>query len=120
FQVNQAAWDKLPGDYKAIFEAAVMTAHLRMLTQYDAANGETLERLVMGGTKLMPYGPDVIQAARKATFELLEESASKDPTFRDIYDRWQIFRDRVYKWNRVNEWSFASFAAHLPSQTPIS
>lgn len=111
FQVNQAAWDQLPADYKAVFEAATLTAHLRMLTQYDAVNGEALERLSLGGTKLTPYSQDLIQSARKVAFELLEQNASKDATYKEVYQQWKGFRDRIYQWNRINEWSFASFAA---------
>lgn len=116
FQVNRSAWASLPADYKAIFEAATLTAHLRMLTQYDAANGEALERLVLGGTQLIPYSPDVVESARKATFDLLEETASQEPSFGQVYQQWKSFRDRVYKWNRVNEWSFANFTSSVSSQ----
>lgn len=113
FQVNQAAWEKLPSDYQSIFQAATLTAHLRMLTQYDAANGQALERLITSGTKLLPYSKDVIQAAQKSTLELLEDYASKETSFREIYQQWKLFRDRVYRWNRVNEWSFATLSTDL-------
>jgi TRAP-type mannitol/chloroaromatic compound transport system substrate-binding protein len=40
---------------------------------------------------------------------LLEENASKDATFKEVYDQWSAFRDEVRAWNAVNELSFASY-----------
>ncbi|MEO0936407.1 MAG: ABC transporter substrate-binding protein, partial [Cyanobacteria bacterium J06641_2] len=51
----------------------------------------------------------ILQAAQKATVEELEASASKDATFKKVYEQWKGFRDKLYNWNRVNEYSFANF-----------
>jgi len=58
-----------------------------------------------------------MQAAQKAAFELYEQSASQDGTFRQIYEDWQKFRDQVYGWNRINELSFSNFALGSSTQT---
>jgi TRAP-type mannitol/chloroaromatic compound transport system substrate-binding protein len=80
------------------------------LAQYDALNGEALQRLIQGGTKLIPYSKEVMQAGQKAATDLLEENAAKDATFKQIYQQWSNFRQQVYRWNQVNELSFTSFA----------
>jgi TRAP-type mannitol/chloroaromatic compound transport system substrate-binding protein len=51
-----------------------------------------------------------MQAAQKASFDLYEANAAKDATFKQVYQQWQKFREQVYKWNQVNELSFANFA----------
>jgi TRAP-type mannitol/chloroaromatic compound transport system substrate-binding protein len=108
--VNQAEWNKLPSDYQAIFQTAAAEANLKTLARYNAVNGEILERFLLGGTKLMPFSPEILDTARKTAFELYEEIASQDATFRDVYSQWQAFREQLFEWNRVSTLSFTDFA----------
>ncbi|MGQ4646517.1 TRAP transporter substrate-binding protein DctP [Lyngbya aestuarii] len=113
-QVNRSAWEKLPKDYQEIFKTATWDANLNMLSQYEALNREALGRLVAGGTKLIPYSTEILQAARKASFDLYEENAGKEAAFKQVYDQWQSFREQIYKWNQVNELSFGNFVVSEP------
>ena len=107
--VNRAAWDKLPKEYQEILKSAATDANMDNLAQYNALNGAALERLVKGGTRLTPYTKEIMQAAQKATTDLLSENAAKDATFKQIYQQWSAFRTQVYRWNEINELSFTSF-----------
>ena len=107
--VNLKEWEKLPKEYQEVLKTATNEANVKMLSQYDARNGEALARLVAGGTKLIPYSQDILQAAQKASFDLLDENADKDATFKQVYEQWKTFREKIYNWNRVNELSFANF-----------
>ncbi len=109
-QVNQSAWDKLPQEYQDAFRTASYEANLNMLAQYDALNRQALKRLQTGGTQLTAYSPEIVQAAEKASFDLYEENASKDATFKSVYEGWKAFREEIFTWNRVNELSYSSFA----------
>lgn len=108
-QVNRSAWDKLPKEYQEIFKTAAMEANLNMLAQYDALNGAALEELQQQGTQLRAYSTEIMQAAQKAAFEIYEENASQDATFKEIYQQWKDFRDQVSDWNQINELSFSRF-----------
>jgi TRAP-type mannitol/chloroaromatic compound transport system substrate-binding protein len=108
--VNQAEWNKLPSDYQAIFQTAAAEANLKTLARYNAVNGEILERFLLGGTKLMPFSSEILDTARKTAFELYEEIASQDATFRDVYRQWQAFRHQLFEWSRVSTLSFTKFA----------
>jgi TRAP-type mannitol/chloroaromatic compound transport system substrate-binding protein len=109
-QVNRAEWDKLPKEYQEIFQEAARDANLNMLAQYDTLNREALERLVSGGTQLIAYSQEILQAAQEAAFELYEENAAQDATFKEIYEQWRGFREQIYEWHQINELSFANFA----------
>ena len=109
-QVNLAEWQKLPKEYQEIFKTAAMEANLNMLSLYDSLNRQALERLLAGGTKLITYSPEIMQAAQKASFELYEQNAAKDPVFKQVYEQWKSFREEIYKWNQINELSFDNFA----------
>jgi TRAP-type mannitol/chloroaromatic compound transport system substrate-binding protein len=107
--VNVNAWNKLPKEYQEIFKTAAVEANVNMFTKYDALNGEAMTRLVAGGTKLTPYSQEIMQAAQKASFDIYEENASKDATFKQIYEGWKKFRQEIYTWNKTNELSYANF-----------
>ncbi len=109
-QVNLNEWNKLPKEYQEIFKSAAYQANISMLAQYDALNGAALTELIASGTELRPYSQEILQAAQKAAFEFYEEKASQDATFKEVYEQWKKFREKIYKWNAINELSFAQFA----------
>ena len=108
--VNQKAWSKLPSAYQAMFSTACYEANLTMLSRYDTLNGAALQRLLAGGTELVAYDEDILKAARDAAFQLYNDTAAKDAGFRDLFQQWQRFRQELYSWNKVNQFSFARFS----------
>lgn len=108
-QVNLQAWEQLPTEYQEILKTAAYEANINMLAKYDALNGAALKRLVDKGVQLTPYSNEIMQAAEAAAFEIYEQDASNDATFREVYDNWRTFRDSVYDWNQINELSFSQY-----------
>ena len=108
-QVNKTKWEQLPVEYQEIFKTAAMEANLNMLSKYDALNRESLKKILASGTKLTPYSPEILVAARKAAFDFYEESASQDATFKKVYEQWNQFRTSVSDWNKINEFSYSNF-----------
>ena len=108
-QVNLQAWEALPPEYQEALRTATYEANINMLSQYDALNGAALKRLVAKGVTLVPYSNEILQAAEQATIAILEQDASNDATFKEVYDNWKVFREEVYGWNRVNELSFYQY-----------
>ena len=43
-------------------------------------------------------------------FDQYEELATKNPSFKKIYDAWKPFRDEQYLWFRVAELTYENFA----------
>ena len=107
--INQQQWQQLPKAYQQILQSAAAEANLTTLASFDAANGSALQRLVAAGVELKAYSLDILKAAHAATFELLNETANQDETFKEIYDQWRLFRRQVFQWNQVNELSLESF-----------
>ncbi|HIK30359.1 MAG TPA: TRAP transporter substrate-binding protein [Oscillatoriales cyanobacterium M59_W2019_021] len=108
--VNRAQWERLPKEYQEAFKTATYEANATMLAQYEARNGEALKRLVAGGTKLTAYSKEILQTAQKTAFELYEEKAAQNPSFKAIYEPWKAFREQIYQWDKLNELSFNNFA----------
>lgn len=108
-QINLDEWNKLPVSYQAAIRAAAGEINVTMAAQYDAVNGEALERLVAGGVKLLAYSDEILQAAYEKTFEIYEAKAAEDAEFKVIYEKWMEFRSRVQKWNFTNELGLLKF-----------
>jgi TRAP-type mannitol/chloroaromatic compound transport system substrate-binding protein len=104
------AWNKLPKEYQEVLKTAAYEANMNMLAQYDALNREAIARLIAGGTQLTPYSKEIMQAAQKASFDLYEENANKNNTFKQVYEQWKQFREQLYQCNKINELSFSDFA----------
>jgi TRAP-type mannitol/chloroaromatic compound transport system substrate-binding protein len=109
-QINLKAWQGLPPEYQAAIETAAKESNLTMLARYDARNNEALQRLIQSGVQLRAYSQEILEAAEKASIELMDEFAAKDADFKAIYADWQQFRERIYAWNNINEASFTRHA----------
>jgi TRAP-type mannitol/chloroaromatic compound transport system substrate-binding protein len=116
--VNIKKWQELPKDYQAALEAASAEANVHMLAEYDAKNAEALKKLVASGAQLRAFPREVMTAAYKAAFELYDEIAAKNPTFKKIFDSWSKFRDEQYLWFRVAESTFENFVYSVGAQAP--
>jgi TRAP-type mannitol/chloroaromatic compound transport system substrate-binding protein len=110
FMVNRQAWDRLPSSYQQAFEVATVYAMNGTQTIYDRQNPAALERLVAGGTQLRKYPDDIMEAARTATRDLLEQHAARDAAYRRVYDSFRDFRDASYRWFGTAEQEFARFS----------
>lgn len=110
-QVNKSQWDKLPQEYQEVLKTAAMEANLNMLSQYDALNRDALTRLLDGGTQLVAYSQEILNAAQEAAFAIYEENAAENSSFKEIYQQWNEFRSLISQWNKINELSFANFVS---------
>jgi TRAP-type mannitol/chloroaromatic compound transport system substrate-binding protein len=107
--INAEKWNALPPMYQAVLEAACMEVNNITQAKYDADNPAALKRLVAAGAELRPFSRDVLQAAYKASFEVYDEIAAKNPKFKKVYESWKAFRTDEYLWFRVAEQPFESF-----------
>ncbi|HEY2863833.1 MAG TPA: TRAP transporter substrate-binding protein [Casimicrobiaceae bacterium] len=107
--VNLKAWEALPKDYQAIFEAACYEANMDMTAKYDSLNPAALKRLIGNGVKLQPFSNEILAACYKATTETYDEIAAKNAKFKKIYEPWKAFRAEQVSWFAVTENRFDNF-----------
>ncbi|MDM0065447.1 TRAP transporter substrate-binding protein [Variovorax sp. J31P207] len=101
--VNDKAWAALPPAYKAAFECAANEQTTKMLADYDARNPEALKKLIGQGAKLAYFPKPVMEAAFKASAELLAELSEKNPDFKAVLPQWTKSRRDQASWFRVAE-----------------
>jgi TRAP-type mannitol/chloroaromatic compound transport system substrate-binding protein len=107
--VNQKAFDALTPEYKAIVESAAAYAHTDMQAKYDARNPGALRQLVAGGTKLVRFPKDVMDAAFKEAIALYADISAKNPNWKKVYDDYAKFRADQNLWFRFTESGFDDF-----------
>jgi TRAP-type mannitol/chloroaromatic compound transport system substrate-binding protein len=107
--INKDKFKELPPSYQAALEAACYETNVWMQAKYDAENPAALRRLVANGAELRPFSREIMQSAYKASFEVYEELAAKNPKFKKIYESWKAFREDEFLWFRVCEHSYENF-----------
>src|SRR5215204_7326976 len=101
FFFNLQKWNELPKNYKAIVQAAAAYAHSDMQAKYDTRNPAAFRRLFGAGAQLRPFTQETMEAAFKASNELLDEISAKNADFKKIYDSMRAFRNEEYLWFQV-------------------
>lgn len=106
---DKKKFDSLPPPYQAAIRAAAAMSNADMLARYDAANPAALRKIVIGGAQLRPFPQDVLEAAYKATNDVLREIGDGNPRFRKQLDTLLAFRNEQYLWWQVSEYTFDNF-----------
>ena len=81
-----------------------------MQARYDAQNPAALQRLLAQGVQLRRFSDDILKAAQTTTFEMLEEEAAKDATYRNLFEAWKKAREEQFRWFGTAELAYAEFA----------
>ena len=110
FYVNQDEYNKLPVVYQEAISTASIAASTAMQSSYDAKNPAAFSRLLDAGVQLRPFSDEIMQAAERHAFEIMEEAALADQTYKKVYDAFKTFRDDSYKWFAAAEGTYGSFA----------
>jgi TRAP-type mannitol/chloroaromatic compound transport system substrate-binding protein len=106
--VNLDKWNELPPAYKSLLNTAAVYAATDMLAKYDAQNPVALRRLVSSGAQLRAFPQDLLQESYKAASALYAEISDQNPTFKKILDHQMAFRNQVYPWSQISDFSYDS------------
>jgi TRAP-type mannitol/chloroaromatic compound transport system substrate-binding protein len=110
FYINRKAWDDLPKAYQEMLQTAATEAELSMQARYDARNPAALARLLAAGVQTRRFSPEIMAAAEKAAFEIMEEQAAGDPAYRQVYESWKKTRREAFDWFGTAELAYAMHA----------
>lgn len=108
--INKTAWDSLPPDLQKIVETATVALNHSINNQFAAKNVEALDRLIhQHHVKLTEFPPNVLNALKKLTLQLLDEYAQKDQMFDKVYRSYREFQAKNAKWYKITEHSYSNF-----------
>lgn len=112
--VNAQAYDALPKDLQAIVAEACRAENIFSLGEAEWENGRALAALQQNhGVVLRRYPDDVLEAARKASLEVMAELADKDEMSKKVLDSYRAAARHLGKWSEVSVSAFLSERAGL-------
>lgn len=105
--VNKKAFNSLPKDLQAIVTTAARAINQDMLDDYTAHNNAALVELEeVHKVELRQLPDDVLIELHRVTNIILEEMASKDPSFMKVYQSQQAFKQQVIKYHKISEQAY--------------
>ena len=110
FYVNRDAYDALPSRYQEVLEIAAAEVNVRMLAEYDRQNPAALDRILDEDVTLRRFPDGVMRRGREITTAILEDNATGNGQYREIYDAYTSARENMYRWFNTAEQAYASFA----------
>jgi len=112
--INIEAWEKLPGDLKALVEAANTAVNQMVLSEFVARNNGALDTLVnKHNVQLKNFPDEVLQGLGKLANQVMNDLASKDPLSREVMDDYLAFR------KTASAWSTRAEGAYLPARAKV-
>lgn len=95
--INLKAWESLPGDLQGVVRHAVASENSRMLSEFTAANAQSLQSLI-NDYGIMPrhFPDDVVQTMLEIGHDVVAETALEGDLAKRIYENWSEFRTSVF------------------------
>jgi TRAP-type mannitol/chloroaromatic compound transport system substrate-binding protein len=110
--INKAALEELPKHLQAIVRNAIRVANQDMLAEFTARNNAALETLVNEHNVQLRRLPDVVlKDIRKASEEVLKETAANDDMSKRVFESFNKFRAQAIKWHDVSERAYLNARA---------
>lgn len=99
--VNVDAWNRLPDDLKAIFEAACKeTGMTDFMAGLEGENAEYLRKFEQSGVKIIMLDAEAINEISRITNRLADEQAAEDAFFARVLESQRDFRQNYRGWEK--------------------
>lgn len=105
FLINKKAYEQLPAEYKAMLHAAIKAASADMYFDNFAQSAQAWATMKTEypAIKVMTFPEPVLAAMKKASDEVLDGYAAKDPFFKEVLESQRQFLKTAREWTRMSE-----------------
>ena len=103
FLVNKKAFKKLPKKYQAMLETAMKAAAFDMYIENFSASLEAWGKMKQEfpNIKVKHFPQEVVEAMKKATAEVYDGYAAKNPKFKEIYEDYRSYKKKARAWTTM-------------------
>ncbi len=98
---NLKRWNSLPQDIQALIRACASELNAQMIYNFQDKNAQALQKLRQLGVQLESWPQDIIQAAKRALFEVIEEQSSKSKDFKRVWEMIEPYWMRNRAWTAL-------------------
>ena len=105
FLISKKAFNNLPPEYQAILKAAIKTASADMYFDNFAQSAKAwgAMKTQFSDIRVMTFPEPVLAAMKKATDEVLDGYAAKNPLFKEVLESQRTFQRSAREWTRMSE-----------------
>ncbi len=105
FLINKKAFDSLPPEYQAALKAAMQVAATDMHYENFAMSADAWAAMKteFPNIKVMTFPEPVLAAMKKASDEVHNDYAAKDPLFKEVFDSQNTFMKKARQWTKISE-----------------
>ncbi|CZE47980.1 TRAP transporter substrate-binding protein [Campylobacter geochelonis] len=106
--VNLDVWNKLPKDLQAILQAALAEVSSRGQDKVFYENAVIWDEMKekYPNVQVKSFPPEVMAALKKATNEILEEEAAKNPMFKEVLESQRAFLKKARAWTMISDFAY--------------
>jgi len=102
--LNKTKYLALPEDLQEIIKTASLRLNRWMMAEFDAKNGEYLQKILNeSDVQLTAFPDEVLEGLREATKSALTELTDKDAPSKKVFEAYEGFRKKVKTWTDVSE-----------------
>ena len=99
--VNLRTWQALAPEQRAAIETACQATTLFSLERGLAVQAEALAFFRKQGVQIHRWSPELLDAFRRATAQVMAEASRRDPDFAEAWSSLQAFRARYAQWSSL-------------------
>ncbi|OQY02227.1 MAG: ABC transporter substrate-binding protein [Desulfobacteraceae bacterium 4572_130] len=108
---NKKVYESMPKHLQMILDACAAQTNVWQLSEFEANNGEYLEKILAGGTKMYKFSNEIMATLRKLAKETLEEEAKKDLMSKKVNQAFKAFQKRIGAWGQFSEAAYHQLIA---------
>ncbi len=105
--MNKKWWDGLSAENQAIIKAAAAQENDKMMSEYNAKNGEALESLIKEhGVKLRAFSDDIYDSFGEAADEVFADVVKHSPLAKEIHESFVAARANIGSWAKISDQAY--------------
>ena len=104
---NKKFWQNLPQDLRQIITSCANELNATMVYDFQAQNAKALQRLKSLGVELENFPKEIVEAAKKALFAVIEEQSKKSEDFKRVWTQIEPF------WMQNRAWTSLGLKKYL-------
>jgi len=115
FMVNKRAFDKLPKKYQVMLETAMKAASMDMYIENFSDSAEAWAKMkeTNPDIKVKSFPVPVMQALKKASDEVYDGYAAKNPKFKEILADYRAYMKKARDWTMMMQYGYLDMSKNL-------
>ncbi|WP_201353391.1 TRAP transporter substrate-binding protein [Hydrogenimonas urashimensis] len=105
---NKARFDSLGDEHKAIIRYAAEAMTTEMYHEFMDENAKALKKLKEVHVEIRDFPPDIIEAAKKALMQVVEEQSAKSGDFKRVFASMDAYERVIRPWTDISEAKYLS------------